>query len=36
MWFGFHPLIGTQGWVMLSFKKAVLVKWQKREKKSEV
>lgn len=32
MWLGFHPLIGTQGGVMLAFKKAILVKWLKREK----
>lgn len=32
MWFGFHPLMGTQGGVILSFKKAILVKWLKREK----
>lgn len=32
MWLGFHPLIVTQGGVMLSFKKPIPVKWLKPEK----
>lgn len=32
MLLGFHPLLGTQSGVMLAFKKAIHVKWLKREK----